>query len=573
MVDLSKVHFSRSIEEPLLRVIAARGINTDKELDHRLSAMPSPDEMRDMATAVGIVVEAIRTDQHVLIMGDYDADGATASALALRLLRAMGAKSVDFLVPNRFDYGYGLSPEIAEVALGLEPDLVITVDNGISSLEGVKILREKGIRVIITDHHLPGENLPDANAILNPNQAACRFPSKHLAGVGVLFYLMVGLRRELRNQDWFAEREIAEPRLEHYLDLVALGTVADLVPLDHLNRLLVENGLKVLASGQGNPGIRALFEISGRETTKAKSSDLGFAIGPRINAAGRLDDISEGIRCLLEDDYSKARELALNLHHKNIERRQIQTDMTEDAQTLVDEMLAKKSGDLPWGISIYQPDWHQGIVGLVASKIKEAMYRPAIAFAKADPEDAESNELKGSARSIQGLHIRDLLDLIATNNPGLIRKFGGHAMAAGLSISESDYETFSGIFDQEVWRTLNEDDLENVLWSDGELGEEHFNLNFARKMERFLPWGQALSEPTFHGRFRIQTMRWLKETHLKLSLTVENGNEALDAIWFNAGPSGVCVDGATVSLAYRLGVNEYRGNESLQLVIVDEVSD
>jgi len=571
-IDLSKASFDESMEEIFQKLLVVRGITSKTCLDHRLSSMPEPNKMKGMTAAVELIVEALASSHRILILGDYDADGATASALALRALRAMGSSKVDFLVPNRFEYGYGLSPEIAEVALELKPNLVITVDNGISSVEGVKALREQGVRVIVTDHHLPGSKLPDANAILNPNQEGCDFPSKNLAGVGVLFYLMVALRRRLRETGWFRKNAIAEPKLEDFLDLVALGTVADLVPLDRVNRLLVTNGLKRIRSMKGNSGIKSLFEIAGRNSAKAVSSDLGYAVAPRINAAGRLDDISEGIRCLLEDEYSTARELALNLHHTNVERRQIQAEMTEDAAHLIDDMLDIESSQLPWGLCVYRPNWHQGVVGLVASKLKETMHRPAIAFAKANPEQVDSTELKGSARSIAGLHMRDLLDRMATKHPGLISKFGGHAMAAGLSLLEADYETFSHIFDEEVRALLNEDDLEAVIWSDGELGSDYLNLEFARGLSQLLPWGQALSEPVFHGRFRIQSMRWLKETHLKLVLIAEKGEQALEGIWFSAVPSSECLENVTVQLAYRLGVIEYRGRESLQLMIVDEVT-
>lgn len=571
MVDLSKVDFDHSFDEVSKKILVARGITTNQDLDHRLSSMPEPTKMRGMAEAVGLLVDALKLDQRILILGDYDADGATASALAVRVLYEIGARQIDFLVPNRFEYGYGLSPEIAEVALGFKPDLVITVDNGISSIEGIKYLKDRGVRVIVTDHHLPGAELPVADAIINPNQIDCEFPSKCLAGVGVLFYLMIALRGKLRELGWFTQKNLQEPRLENYLDLVALGTVADLVPLDRTNRLLVINGLKRIHSGEGNPGIKALFEIAGRDLARATSSDLGYAIAPRINAAGRLDDISEGIRCLLEDDSSSARERALNLHHTNMERRQIQTEMTDAAASIVEQMSQSGLDQLPWGLCMYQPDWHQGIVGLVASKMKETLNRPAIAFAKSDSDETKLMELKGSARSVPGLHMRDLLDRIATQNPGLISKFGGHAMAAGLSIKTTDYETFANLFDQQVRQFLNEDDLKAVLWSDGELGHDHLSLDYARKLEQLLPWGQALSEPLFHGEFHIESMRWLKEKHLKMTLMAGPSAQFLDAIWFNAASEKEIEENISISLAYRLNVNEYRGQESLQLIVVDQV--
>lgn len=571
-VDLSKANFITPLDRLVQKILVARGIFSDQDLDHRLANMPSPAEMLGMQEATNILVEAIQNNKKILIIGDYDADGATATALAMRLLKALGVSSPSYLVPNRFEYGYGLSKEIAEVALEFAPDLVITVDNGISSVEGVSLLRGKDIQVIVTDHHLPGAELPAANAILNPNQPGCAFPSKSLAGVGVLFYLMVSVRTKLRSLNWFNEKSITEPRLEGYLDLVALGTVADLVPLDHLNRIFVSQGLKLVRSGAGNPGIRAIFEVAGRESGSATSADFGFAVGPRVNAAGRLDDISEGIRCLLEDDYAQARMLALDLHHTNLERRQIQEQMVEEAESIYQQVLSEQDGVAPYGICCYQPDWHQGVVGLVASKLKESAHRPAIAFAKANPDDLNSAELKGSARSIEGLHIRDLLDRIATKYPGLIEKFGGHAMAVGLSISESRYEEFSSRFDLEVRAELGGGDLRKTITSDGELDEQYFNIDFARQLAAILPWGQRVPEPLFHGCFKVNSLRWLKDKHLKMELEPDNQSSVVEGIWFNANPESEVDAGTRLTLAYRLAINEFRGRASLQLVIVSEVS-
>lgn len=569
IADSSNTNFKNVMDPLIKRILCARGIRDDQALNTSFSSMTDPYEMKDMRTAVELLAKALAEKQRVLIVGDYDVDGATAAALICRALRAMGALDVDFIVPNRFDYGYGLSPEIAEVVMTQSPDVVITVDNGISSIEGVAFLKDRGVTVIITDHHLPGDELPGADAILNPNQAECGFSSKALAGVGVAFYLMLGLRRELRLLRWFQENGIHEPKLEQYLDLVALGTVADLVPLDHLNRILVVNGLKLIQSECGNPGIRALFEVSGKDIRRAVSQDMGFAIGPRINAAGRLDDISEGILCLLAENYAEARGHALNLHHINQERREIQQQMTDEAHQALSAVQMDSKQDLPWGICCYEQSWHQGIVGLVASKVKESLHRPTVAFAPANADAPDNNELKGSARSVAKLHIRDLLAEIATENPSLIKKFGGHAMAAGLSISASQYDHFSDVFDVYVRKHLNAEDLEQVHWTDGELEPEHFNMKTAEKIADLLPWGQGIPEPVFSGDFVVENYRWLKNKHLKLVLQGPD-SEPLQAIWFNAEPISDLAEGSMIGLLFRLEINDYRGQRNLQLNVVNE---
>lgn len=557
--------FEQPFPATLKRVLVSRGIRSDQEMDHRLSLLESPYQLSGIAAAVELLESALFEQKSVLVCGDYDADGATATALIIRVLRDMGLQNIDFLVPNRFDFGYGLSPQLVDLAAERHPDLIITVDNGISSLEGVAAAKTRGIQVLVTDHHLPGSQLPEADAIVNPNQPGCLFPCKNLAGVGVVFYVLIALRARLREIDWFEQSGRQEPRLEKYLDIVALGTVADLVPLDRLNRILVGQGLKLVQSGQGNPGIRALLEISGREIGRASSADLGFAVGPRINAAGRLDDITEGILCLLADDPATAYRCALDLHQINLERRQIQDQMQADAEQSLDTIgLDQRISDLPWGYCCFEKNWHQGLVGLVAARIKDSIHRPVIAFAPSD----DGLELKGSARSIPGLHIRDCLERIHSQNPGLISKFGGHAMAAGLSISATDFETFSEAFDRTVRDMVNEDDLESVVWTDGELDESEFNLSFATQLETLLPWGQGIPEPQFQGQFEVLDSRCLKEKHLKLQLGEMNTAQVLDAIWFNAPAEFLELDQGRINAVYRLGINRFRGNETLQLQLV-----
>ena len=563
-VDEGAGSFQHAYPQVIKRVLLARGISSDDQLDQRLGAINAPDSMRGMEAATDILQHALIKQKKVLVCGDYDADGATSTALIIRVLRAMGLKNIDFLVPNRFDFGYGLSKELVDVAVqNHKPELIITVDNGISSIGGVAHAREQGIQVLITDHHLPGCELPNAHAIVNPNQPDCEFPSKNLAGVGVVFYLLIALRAKLRASGWFVEQAIEEPRLEAYLDIVALGTVADVVPLDKLNRILVAQGLRLIRSGLGNAGIRSLFAVAGRDFKLAQSTDLGFAIGPRINAAGRLDDITRGILCLLEDNQHRAHELALDMHQINQDRRQIQDQMIAQAEQALAKMPIDKSA-LPWGYSCYQQDWHQGLVGLVASRLKEQLHRPVVAFAKSDSE----SELKGSSRSISGLHIRDCLELVSAQNPGLIKKFGGHAMAAGLTIDSSCFEQFAAAFDQAVRTLLNPQHLEAIIWTDGELDEAHLSLSFATELENLLPWGQGVPEPQFTGEFKVEQLRWLKETHLKLKLTPKNSSRVFDAIWFNAPVDIVEKTGDHFRAVYRLGVNRYMGRESLQLMLV-----
>ncbi len=511
---------------------------------------------------VPLVASALAGRQRVLIVGDFDADGATSTALAVLALRAMGATRVDFLVPNRFEYGYGLTPEIVTLAETFDPDLLITVDNGISSIDGVAAAKNAGIKVLVTDHHLPGRELPAADAIVNPSQPGCDFPSKNLAGVGVVFYLLTALRSHLRGSGWFEDNNLPEPAMAQWLDLVALGTVADVVPLDQVNRVLVHQGLQRIRAGRCRPGIAALLEQAGRDRSRVAASDLGFAAGPRLNAAGRLDDMTLGIQCLLADDPVLARQLAAELDDLNRDRRAIETGMQREALTLVDKIPLDDDG-LPWGLCLFDRQWHQGVVGLLASRIKDRVHRPVIAFA-----DGGNGELKGSARSIRSLHIRDALDAVAARHPGLVTKFGGHAMAAGLSLREDRFEDFARAFDEEVRRQLTPAELEEEVWVDEPLGFAELSLANARLLRDAGPWGQHFPEPLFRGEFTLVEQRVVGEKHLKMLLGGSDGDTPpIDAIAFNAAADWHRPGAATVEVLYRLDLNVWRGRESPQLVI------
>ena len=561
--DLSGCDFADQLDPLLQRIYQSRGIDSQASLDRRLNCLPEPQSMTGLDAATQRLVTAAKKQQSVLIVGDFDADGATSSALMVLGLRAMGFQSVDFLVPNRFDYGYGLTPEIVDLAAEKSPDLIITVDNGISSVEGVARANKLAIEVIVTDHHLPGTQLPDALAIVNPNQQGCDFPSKNLAGVGVAFYLLIALRTELRQQQWFDQQQIAEPNLSQWLDLVALGTVADVVPLDQVNRALVHQGLLRIRSGHSRPGIQALLRIAGKNPARLVATDLGFALGPRLNAAGRLDDISLGIQCLLCDDPQQALHTAQALDELNQDRKSIETGMQQQALAIV-EQLGLDDKSMPAALSLFQPDWHQGVVGLLASRIKEKYHRPVVAFARGD-----NGDLKGSCRSIPGLHIRDTLDAVATQNPGLITKFGGHAMAAGLSLNEDKLSEFEQAFEQQVAQLVTEDDLQARLITDGCLEAQQLSMHTAEMLRDAGPWGQLFPEPCFQGDFRIVQQRIVGERHLKLVLAPHNQPEiAIDAIWFNIDTARwPNPEAETVHCVYRLDVNEFRGLESLQLMV------
>ena len=553
---------------PLVRrIYSQRPLAALTELELTLSQLIPPARLKGIDAAVGLLEAALKEGERLLIVADFDADGATSCALALTVLRAFGCAHVDYIVPNRFEYGYGLTPEIVELAKGKNPDLIITVDNGISSIEGIESARAAGIKTLVTDHHLPGRELPAADAIVNPNQPGCEFPSKSIAGVGVIFYVMLALRSRLRDNGWFTSKGIPEPNLAEQLDLVALGTVADVVALDHNNRILVSEGIKRIRAGRARPGILSLLTLAKRNFSTLAASDLGFAVGPRLNAAGRLDDMSTGIECLLTQSEHEAHEYALELDGMNKDRRDIEAGMREQAFALVDQ-LAFDADDLPAGLSLFDERWHQGVVGIVASRIKERCHRPVIAFALADADDPES-ELKGSARSIPGFHIRDALDAVAAANPGLVTKFGGHAMAAGLRLSRANFDAFAQAFAAEATRVLSPELLQATIVSDGELSAEELTLGCAADLAAAGPWGQAFPEPTFHGRFKLQQQRRLGENHLKMVLSpLGDDGFLVDAIAFGVSEADWPASSATeIELAYRLNINEFRGARTLQLMV------
>jgi single-stranded-DNA-specific exonuclease len=548
---------------PLLRdVYAARGVRSADELDLGLENLPTPAELTATEEAAQLLHTILEKDGRILVIGDFDADGATSCALALLALRSMGASNVSYLVPNRFEYGYGLTPEIVTTALKQKPDLLITVDNGISSIEGARMAKVAGVALLITDHHLPGEEIPEADVIVNPHLHDDNFTGANLAGVGVIFYVMVALRGRLRQQGWFGDRGMAEPNLAELLDLVALGTVADVVPLDRVNRILVHQGLQRIRSGRCRPGIAALLEVARREKSRVVAADLGFAVAPRLNAAGRLDDISLGIECLLQDDHQLARQSVERLDSLNRERRQIEGKMQQQALAALKGLFPEHNGVSDFGLCVYSREWHQGVIGILAARLRERFHRPVIAFA---PDG--SGTLKGSARSIPGLHIRDLLDAVATKNPGVLSRFGGHAMAAGLSLNTSDYETFRRAFDQEVRCHLSADDLRGVIYSDGTLEEADFCMELAQQLRSGGPWGQGFPEPVFNGRFTVRNSRIVGERHLKLELQPEGSTLSIDAIAFNQVERGVPRLNDVIDVVYRLDINEYRGRAALQLVI------
>jgi single-stranded-DNA-specific exonuclease len=542
-------HLLEAGTHPLLaRIYAARGIENREELDYSLKALIPPQQLKGVQDAAQILADAIEAGARMLIVADYDCDGATACAVGIRALRAFGAE-VGYLVPNRFEYGYGLTPAIVELAAKMEPDLLITVDNGIASVEGVAAAREHGIATVITDHHLPGDTLPEADVIVNPNQPGCPFPSKALAGVGVMFYTMLALRAELRDRGLFEGR--AEPNLAELLDLVALGTVADVVKLDHNNRILVSQGLQRMRADRMQPGIRALFAAAGRDATRATTFDMGFALGPRLNAAGRLADMSLGIECLITDDMGRALNIAQELDRLNRERRSIEAEMQEGAMLELDGIDPGSRATL----TLFQPEWHQGVIGILAGRIKEKFHRPTVAFARGD-----EGQLKGSGRSIPGLHLRDALDLVTKQAPDLVLKFGGHAMAAGLTILEADLERFERIFESVVQSLIDPADLTRSLETDGALEDSLYNLETARLLEREI-WGQGFAAPVFDDTFRVENQRILKDKHLKLQL--RRGNTRIDAIQFNCTTSA----GAQIHAAFRLAVNEYNGAANIQLML------
>jgi single-stranded-DNA-specific exonuclease len=556
----------------LSRIYKARGALTPKDLSYSLGDIERPSSLKGLDAAHELLYNALKQRQHIMIVGDFDCDGATSTSLAVLVLRGMGASKVSYIVPNRFEFGYGLTPEIVDYAAQQEPDLIITVDNGIASHEGVERAKSQGIKVLVTDHHLPGDSLPDAQAIVNPNQPGCDFPSKNAAGVGVIFYVLSSFRTYLQQKHWFEQHNILDMNMASYLDLVALGTVADLVALDHNNRVFVSQGLKRIRAGKCRPGIKALLSLAGKELTDVKASDMGFIVGPRLNAAGRLDDMSMGIECLLAETDTEAISIAQRLDQLNIERKRIETEMKADAEAQVNDLMEQageelSTGELSWGLSLYEPHWHQGVIGILASRVKELFHRPVIAFAPAsDDPMIENRELKGSARSIPGLHMRDALDLVSKRHPKLINKFGGHAMAAGLSIAESDYKSFSVAFDAVVHELINEDDLESVILTDGSLSERESCIQQIREIEAAGPWGQRFPEPCFDNIFEIVQSRVLKEKHLKLVLRMVDGVELFDAISFNCSWVNKTLP-TSARIVFRPGINEFRGRVSVQYIV------
>ncbi len=556
-----------SIPPILKRIYINRGITDIAQLETSARGLHSYQKLGGIEQAVELLFQAIQEQKRIIVVGDFDADGATSSALSVLALRMLGSNNVDYLVPNRFEDGYGLSPEVVDQALELGAEMIMTVDNGVSSIVGVRYAKENGITVLVTDHHLPGQVLPEVDAMVNPNLDSCAFPSKALAGVGVAFYLMMALCVHMRKHNWFAQQGMQEPKLMKLIDLVALGTVADVVPLDENNRILVHQGLQRIRAGKARPGIQALIEVAKRDARRLVASDFGFALGPRINAAGRLDDMSFGVELLMCNNIHAARRMASELDGLNQTRKEIEEGMKQEAMAFCERLQFGENSELPYGLSLFQRDWHQGVIGILASRIKEKFHRPVIAFA-----DGGEGTIKGSCRSIPGLHMRDALDFIDTQNPGLIIKFGGHAMAAGLTIKEQDFERFSRLFDEVVKKELDEAALKGVILTDGELKPEEFSMHIAEQLRAGGPFGQAFPEPIFDGEFKVLHQKLVGEKHLKLML------EPL----YKGHPTNVMIDGIafnvdlrrwpdasvkTVRLAYKLDVNEFRGNQSLQLMI------
>lgn len=547
-----------SLPPVLARIYAGRGIRTEAELNLGLGALLPYHTLHDIDRAVALLLPVVLEGKRLLVVGDFDVDGATSTVLAIRALRTLGATQVDYLVPNRFDFGYGLSPELVAVARERQPDLIMTVDNGIASVAGVAAANEAGIPVLVTDHHLAAEVLPDAAAIVNPNQPACAFPSKAACGCTVVFYLMLALRARLLQDGLLSAAQA--PNMAQFLDLVALATVADVVPLDHNNRILVEQGLRRIRAGHCQPGIRALLQVAGRDPERIVAADFGFAVGPRLNAAGRLDDMSHGIECLLTEDPHSALTLAHELDDLNRARRDIEQGMQEQALVHLQRMDWQS---VPVGVSLFQADWHQGVIGILASRIKEKVHRPVVAFAR-----GENGELKGSARSIPGLHIRDALDLVAKQSPDLIVKFGGHAMAAGLTLVADGFAEFEQRFDAVCRGLLSDNQLQQRLETDGALSVDEYSMALAEQLRWAGPWGQHFPEPVFSGQFVLLQQRLVGERHLKMVLQPQGSQLMLDAIWFNVDlarwPNA---NVQTVSVAFQLSVNEFRGQQSLQLMV------
>ena len=551
----------------LAKIFAARGITDSKQLDTTFAGLLPFDALKNAREMARFLADAIAAKKKLMVIADYDADGATACAVAVRGLRAFGAQ-VDFIVPNRFEYGYGLTPEIVQLAAQSAPDILITVDNGIASAEGVAEANRLGMQVLITDHHLPGDTLPDAARIVNPNQPGCTFPSKNLAGVGVMFYVLLALRAELRTRGAFAQ--LAEPKLAGLLDLVALGTVADVVRLDQNNRILVQQGLQRIRAGRACAGINALLQVAKKDPARTSSRDLGFTVGPRLNAAGRLDDMSLGINCLLTDDAATAMSIAAKLDALNRERRSIETDMQDNALAALETIDPSDN----FSLVLFDESWHQGVIGILASRLKDKFHRPVIAFARANNapargtpvgapllrSDPSAGEIKGSGRSIAGLHLRDALDLVSKRHPALIKKFGGHAAAAGLSIAEADFDDFVAAFEQVCSELLDASDLAQRIETDGALDVAEMNLEVAHLLDQQV-WGQGFPAPQFNNDFIVQNQRVVGEKHLKLRLGTKG--KIIEAILF--GHNEMLPE--QIHAVYSLDINEYNGNSNLQLIV------
>ena len=545
------------------RIMAARGIVKADELTFDLAGLPKPSEMLGMEAAVTLLIKALQQQWRVMIVADFDSDGATSCAVMMRGLRMMGLQHIDFIVPNRFVHGYGLTTELLnEIDSETPPDLLITVDNGIASLDGVALAKQRGMQVLITDHHLAAEQLPQADAIVNPNQPGDNFPSKMLAGVGVAFYVLVGLRQGLRDINWFELQQLAEPRLVELLDLVALGTVADVVPLDRLNRTLVDLGLKRMRQGRACAGISALLQIAGKDINRLSAQDLGFAIAPRLNAAGRMEDMGLGIDTLLTDNFAMAQQAAQLLDQINIERRSVEQGMQLEALAMLEKLQLNETTQAA-AYCLYDESWHQGVIGLLASRIKEKLHRPVIVFAPGEP-----GEIKGSARSITGVHIRDVLVNVAAKYPDLILRFGGHAMAAGLTLKQNDFSLFEQAFREAVQLSADPSVFERALYSDGELSAQELNLQLAEQLPVLAPWGQAFPEPQFHGQFVLQNYRHVgqQSDHLRLTVKLDDGREITAMAFRQTAPVWLQI-GQKVGLHYRLDVNEFRQSKSLQLLV------
>lgn len=541
------------------RILAGRGVCAADELELSLQHLLRPATLKDFDPAVDLLSEAVVKGKKILIVGDYDADGATSTALVCHVLRRLGAQ-VSYLVPNRFEFGYGLSPAIVEVALQQSPDVILTVDNGVASNSGVKAAKDAGVSVVVTDHHLPPELLPDADVIVNPNRADCEFPSKNLCGVGVAFYVMAGLCRRLQKEGWFEQHDRQFPAMAEYLDLVAVGTVADVVALDRNNRILVEQGLRRIRAGIARPGILALFTVASRGHQRATSGDLGFVVGPRLNAAGRLDDISVGIECLLAEDIETALPIARQLDEYNRKRRSIETGMRAEGFEQVESLIAGHAGNLPCALAVYKPEWHEGVIGIVAGRIKEHCHRPVFAFAK-----AADGTLKGSGRSIAGVHIRDVLVAMVADEPGLLNKFGGHAMAAGVSLAEEDIPRFGAAFENQVNRALNGRTPTREWLTDGALDDADMNLQTAGLMKFLQPWGQSFPAPLFDDLFEIRSAKEVGTGHSRLMLRRAGGSRDVPAVAFNRKLQAT--GSKQWHIVYRLDVNHYRDRESLQLLV------